>query len=125
MFDRPVVGSGFNRAVDGDLHGFFQQLTDSHVVEISAFEKVKSGSGTAFANIKPAIKSANPVMPDLIPAEVGIFDRHPVDTLVSGFCRKDRLWYFVAGLIKDYGNKATPHTLKLKPGKQATLRRCQ
>ena len=30
-----------------------------------------------------AIKQANPVMPDLIPAKDGIFDRHPVPVWIS------------------------------------------
>ena len=35
VLDRTIIGCAFNRAVDGDHHGFFQQLVDSQMIEVS------------------------------------------------------------------------------------------
>ena len=49
--------------------------------------------------INPAIKQVNLVMPDLIPAQYGIFDRHPVFTWIPAFAGMTILRYVVAGVI--------------------------
>ena len=50
-------------------------------------------------NINPAIKQANPVIPDLIPADHGICDRHPVPAWIPAFAGMTTLRYLVAGAI--------------------------
>jgi hypothetical protein len=50
-------------------------------------------------DINPANKCTNSVMPDSIPAEHGIFDRHPVHTWIPAFAGMTILGYLIAGVI--------------------------
>ena len=49
-----------------------------------------------------AIKDTNPVMPDLIPAEDGIFDRHPVFLWIPAFAGMTIFVYLVTYVIIEY-----------------------
>jgi hypothetical protein len=47
-----------------------------------------------------ATRSAECVMPALIPDECGIFDRHPVLTWIPAFAGMTMLRYYIAGVIE-------------------------
>ena len=61
--------------------------------------QIQDAVGSSIHNINPAIKQTNPVMPDLIPEEHGIFDRHPVPAWLPAFAGMTTLRYLVAGAI--------------------------
>jgi hypothetical protein len=57
-------------------------------------------SGKMRVIINLTTKQTYPVMPDLIPDEYGIFDRHPVPTWIPAFAGMTILRYLIAGIVR-------------------------